>query len=82
MPKVPAAPRFRGTLLAVDYQRSIRDVESVHRAIHRLVRRLEERDAPFEQLLAELPEVVAEYGYSGRVVDRTDERMTFSVTKL
>jgi hypothetical protein len=83
MPLVGPTPMFHQLPVLVDFHASIAlpEARRVMAAIHGLVRRLEDTGAKVDDVPPAIVDLVAQYGYTARLVGRTREAMEFSVTR-
>jgi hypothetical protein len=84
MPLVGPTPLFHELPVLVNFDPSIplADARVVMGALNGVVRRLSDGGANVDELAPIVGLLVAEYGYSCRLVGRTREAIEFSVTRL
>lgn len=83
MPTVGPIPQFHELPVLVDFHPAIALAEArrVMAAVHGLVRRYADTGHKVDELPAALSALVAEYGYTARMIGRTREAIEFGVTK-
>jgi len=74
-------PLFHGTPILVDFDPGIRNARVVLAGLHGLVRRMEDRHASEDELIAAVLEIIAQYRLAGRLAARTREAIEFAVTR-
>ena len=82
MPTVGPPPFFRGKRILVDFDADVRNARIVQAGIVALVTRLEDEGAVREDVVRELPALVALYeGLTGRLVAVTRDTLEFWVRR-
>ena len=83
MPLVGPVPHFHELPVLVDVNAAIPlpEARKVMAAIHGLVARLQDTGAKADEVPPAIVDLVAQYGYTARIVGRTRDAMEFSVTR-
>jgi hypothetical protein len=83
VPTVGPTPIFHELPVLVEFQRSIPvgEARRIHAGVYGAVRRLVEGGAKADGLPDAIAAIVAQYGYTARLVGRTREAMEFAITK-